>query len=150
MGSFANPVEEIDHVVVAQPDASVAGSGSDEVLLIGSVDVNVALTGIGVLRIETFEPEDPREHEILFSSLLRNLSGGQTAAEDHSCRGVLADLLSYPEASGGCPETPLLESESEPRCRDGPGRRHGAPFDHLQTLTGRVHEKVALGVALGV
>lgn len=114
MGSLVNPVEQIDHVVVPKADASVAGRGSDEVLLIGSVDVNVALTGIDVLRIESFKPEDPSEHEILFPSLIRNLSGRNTAAEDHPLRGPIADLLRYPEASRGSPETPFLESESEP------------------------------------
>lgn len=103
MGSFANPVEEIDHIVVAKPDASVAGRGSDEVLLIGSVDVNIALTGIGVLRIESFKPEDPCEHEILFPSLFCNLSGLNTASEDHPSRGAISDLLRYAEASRGCP-----------------------------------------------
>lgn len=114
MGSLVNPAEEIDHVVIPQADASVAGRGSDEVLLIGSVNVNVALTGIGILRIESFKPEDPGEHEILFPSLFRKLSGRNTATEDHPCRGALADLLRYHEASRGCPETPLLESKSEP------------------------------------
>lgn len=114
MGSLVNPAENIDHIVVPKADASVAGRGSDEVLLIGSMDVNVALAGVGVLRIESFKPEDPGEHEILFPSLFRNLSGRNTAAEDHSCRCALADLLGYPEASRGCPETSLLESKSEP------------------------------------
>lgn len=114
MGSHVNPVEEINHVVVPNTNASVAGRGSDEVLLIGSVDVNVALTAIGVLRIESFKPEDSSEHEILVPSLFRNLSGRNTASEDHPCRGALADLLRYPEVSRGCPETPLLESDSEP------------------------------------
>lgn len=114
VGSLVNPVEQNDHVVVPKTNTSVAGRGSDEVLLIGSVDVNVALTGIGVLRIESFKPEDSSEHEILVPSLFRNLSGRNTASEDHPCRGALADLLRYPEASRGCPETPLLESESEP------------------------------------
>ena len=114
MGSLVNPAEKIDHIVVPKADASVAGRGSDEVLLIGSMDVNVAVAGIGVLRIESFKPEDPGEHEILFPSLIRNLSGRNTAAEDHPCRCALADLLGYHEASRGCPETSLLESKSEP------------------------------------
>lgn len=150
MVSFANPVEEIDDVVVPKADASVAGWGSNEVLLIGSVDINVALTGIGILRIKTFEPEDSREHEILIPSLFRNLSGRNTASEDHSCGGALADFLRYPEASRGSSETPFLESESEPRCRDGPGGRDDFSLDHFQDLTGHVDEEVALRVGLVV
>ncbi len=114
MGSLVDPVEQIDHVVVPKADAPVAGWGSDEVLLIGSVDVNIALTGIGVLRIESFKPEDSSKHEILFSSLFCNLSGLNTASEDHPRRGAISDLLRYAEASRGSPETPFLESESEP------------------------------------
>ena len=37
-----DPIKKVDHIVVAEPDAPVAGGCADQLLLIGSVQIDVA------------------------------------------------------------------------------------------------------------
>ncbi len=43
---------EIEHVVVTHADATVAGWGADEFFLVGAMDVDVAIEGVGVVFLQ--------------------------------------------------------------------------------------------------
>ena len=143
-------VIEIDHLRVPEPDASMAGRCPDEVLPVGAVKVNVAVTGVGIVRIESLQPEDPREDQVLVAPVRPDpgkLSGGDPALEDHSGRGLIPDLFADPEASRGGAETSRLGTESEPRCRDIPFPGNESSLEENDFLSGNNNDQSLFGIA---
>ena len=51
-------IVELDDILILHPDASMGGGRTDQVFVIGSMDVDVAVVGIGVLGIEPVEAKD--------------------------------------------------------------------------------------------
>lgn len=70
----------------------MAGGRPDEFLLIGSMDVDVAITGVAILRIDPIKPENTTQDQIFITSRGGNHSGGLTALEAHPCLGLSSEL----------------------------------------------------------
>ena len=62
--TFVHKVEQLDHVVVAHANATVAIGRADLVLMLRPVDVNETLPRIRVLFFETVQPKNARSHEV--------------------------------------------------------------------------------------
>ena len=60
----------------------MTGRCAKQCLLIGSMNVDVALLGVGVTFIQTRQPKYPRENQILIATLRGDLPGSQAALED--------------------------------------------------------------------
>ena len=128
----------------------MTGRGPDEVLPVGAVKVNVAVTGVGIVRIESLQPEDPREDQVLVAPIRPDpgkLSCGDPAFKDHSGRGFIPNLFADPEASRGGAETPCLGTESEPRCRDIPFPGNESSLDENDFLSGNNDNQSLFGIA---
>ncbi len=54
---------------------------SDQVFLVGSMDVNIPVTRVGVGRLQAIEPQNPGEHAVLLPAWNAHLSGRHTALE---------------------------------------------------------------------
>jgi hypothetical protein len=54
--TFLDMIEEVRHFGIPQADATVAGWTSNQILAIGSVEIDVTASGIGILRIESLQP----------------------------------------------------------------------------------------------
>ena len=73
--SFADPnrradgcqIEELDDGGIFHADAAVARGAADACFVIGAVDVDVAVKGVGIVRLRAMQPKDAGEHEITLS-----------------------------------------------------------------------------------
>src|SRR5581483_4431256 len=61
---FLDQIEELDHVRIAHPDATVTVRRADRALVFRSVNVNKSVVRIRVALAEAIEPHDPRSDEI--------------------------------------------------------------------------------------
>ena len=115
-----NPVEEIDHVLPLQADAATARGRSDLFLVIGSMDVDVAIEGIEILRIEAFETEDAGKNQIVMTLLTVPGAIRFAATEDGVGRSAFANLVAYPETPGRRAITSLIKAHPLGGRGDGP------------------------------
>ena len=63
--AFLDEVEQLDHVVVAHANTTVAIGRADLVLVPRAVDVNKAVTRVGIVFFETVQPKNARGDQIL-------------------------------------------------------------------------------------
>lgn len=140
LGTLGDAVEEFGHVAVIHADAAVGGGLADEVFLVGAVDVDVPVEGIGVLWIKALEPQDSCEDEIRV--LLVGIfgrpdgSGPVTFLEDGAAGEVGADFLRDAEATGRCAAASGLGADPESGCRDGVCLGEGIALPDLERLIG--------------
>jgi hypothetical protein len=54
--AYVNSLKKIAHFVVPQADATMTGRESNQMFLIGSMNVNIPLTGIAIFGIKSLQP----------------------------------------------------------------------------------------------
>ena len=58
LGSVRDFLKQINHISIGQADTAMARRGTDMILAVCAVDVDIALQGIRVFLIKTVEPQD--------------------------------------------------------------------------------------------
>ncbi len=114
-------IEELHNVGIPHAHAAMAGRGADQPLLVRAVDVDVALAGIGVFRIQPVEPEDAGEDFVLLAAFFRNLAGRKPGLENRARRGTVANLLGDAKSPGGRLVAAGFRPQPEPRRGNGIG-----------------------------
>lgn len=148
--SHRYPPEEIDYVIVTQADAPVTGGGADQILPVGSVEIDVTIARADILRIEPFEPEDARQDQILLSAWSADCARRDAVLENAPRRGSLADFFADPEAARRGAQASLLRAKAELRGGDIPGCRDGPVLEKIRDLTGDVdHQELVFGKTHG-
>ena len=98
-GADGDEIVELGHVGIPKADTAGAGGLADEVLAIGTVDVDVAVFARFVVIFLSVEPENASEDQILF---FHRIGGFPDAAGGFACNkvgsrfSVIADLLTDP------------------------------------------------------
>jgi hypothetical protein len=131
-------VKKIGHLGIPEADATVARSGANEVLAVGSVEIDIAVPGVGILRVESFEPKDPCQDKILLSPRGRDVTCGDAAFENTPQGGPLANFLADPESSCGCPEAAFLSPDAEFGSGNVPGLDDGPVFKEINPLAAHI------------
>ena len=108
-----NPGEKFYDIAVAEPDASVAGWGSDAVFLISSVEVDEAIFCIGICGVKTLQPEDSGEDAVFFGAGRGDGSGVDPVLEYRPKRCSLPKFLSNPKPAGRGLEASWFKSETK-------------------------------------
>ena len=124
------------------PHAAVAGGRAELRFGIRAVDVDVAVEGVRVLRVESVEPEDARLDVILFIALLTDESGRDAADENLARRRAVAMFFRDAEASGRRAIRARLRAESEARCGDDVAADERVVFDEVERLRRNVDAEV--------
>ena len=100
--SFGDEIEKFGDGGVGHADAAVAGGCAERVLVIGAVDVDVAIEGVLVVGIEAVEPEDAGLDEIAGIGGVADLAGGDAGFEDGAEGSAGADFFGdFEMAEGG-------------------------------------------------
>ncbi len=92
-------IEKLGDIPVPHPHATVARGLADQLLVVGSVNVNVASEGVRVVLLQTIQPENPRHHEIL---CLEHFFGNIDDLPALKCtrgREIVADLFRNPKSA---------------------------------------------------
>jgi len=91
----------------------VAGWSAYFVFMFRAVNVNETISGIGIVLLQTVQPEDSRHNQILRGR--QRISGFQRHATLKNRAGgrVAANFFRYAEAPGRCFHAALLGSDSE-------------------------------------
>ena len=113
----------------------MTGRSPDQLLLISSMDVDIAVTGVAVLRIEPLQPEDATQDEILVTAWGGNHSGGFSSLEAHPGGGIPAELCVNPKAADRCPKAPFLSPKTILGSGDGIGKDGPIGLLKIQTLS---------------
>ena len=95
-GADGDKIVELDHVGVAETNASGTRGGADEILAIGSVDVDIAILAGAVVGLFAVKPEDAGEDEVLFLDWVGGFpdtARGFASNKVGSGFGMIADLL---------------------------------------------------------
>lgn len=94
---------------------------ADERFLIGAVDVDVSVAGIGVVSLLALEPEDPGQNEVVVNLrvFLLPLPHRFPPAKDRAARLTVSNLLLDPESTERRAVTALLTTGSVPGGGDG-------------------------------
>ena len=79
----------------------MGSGGADEVFLVGAVEVDVALVGVGVFFFSAVEPEDTGEDGVVFLRVGCPDAGGASAFERGEEGGTVADFFTDDELAGG-------------------------------------------------
>ena len=119
----------------------MARGSSDQILTVGSVEIDVATLRVGILRIDSFEPEDPRQNKVLVASVGGDLPGPYAALENAPQRGRIANLLADPETSDGCLEAAFLCSKTELGSGNPPRMGDGPIPDEINSLVADFHDQ---------
>ena len=116
----------------------MAGGRPDEFLLIGSMDVDVAVTGVAVLRIDPIKPENATQDQIFISPRGGNHSGGLTALEAHPRRGLPSVLSVDPKVPRRSLKASLLCPKSILGGGDGVGNGSSILLEQIESLGGDI------------
>ncbi len=108
-------IEEPYNVFISHADASVAGRSPDQILLIGAMDVDVAILGIGIFRLQTFEPENAGSDQITLTRPVQLAISRFPADKDRIDRLILADFFRDPKSANRCLPAAHFGSQAEPR-----------------------------------
>jgi len=132
-------IEELNDVLISQPHASVAGWLADQVFSIGAVNVDEAISGVGILLIETLQPENTREHSIVLATWSPHLACGKAAAENAPRLGCISMFLKNAKSSGGCLEASWFRPEAELGSRDRPRLDRDTIREKMKGLVRDIH-----------
>ena len=107
--------EQFDHILVAHPHAAVTRGRADFVLVFGAMNVNVTVTRIRVVLVQSVEPQNARCHQVLrrrrrFVGLKRN-----AAYKNGPVWHVASDLRRHAKTADRRFEAPLLRPDTESR-----------------------------------
>src|SRR5690242_5044601 len=96
----------------------MAGRSADLILVLGPMNIDEAVAGIGVVVVHAIEPHNPGHNEVVgrWERVLR--AEGYSAAKDSAVRHVSPDLLGNSKVAGRSFETAFLGSNPEPRTRN--------------------------------
>lgn len=114
-------VKQLNHICVAHSNATVARRLTDFVLVPRPVNVNEAIAGIGVVFVQTIQPQNPRHHQILRGRERIVRPKRHAAAKNRSVRRIAADLFCDPKSAGRRFEAALFG----PNPKTGSGYRVG-------------------------
>ncbi len=93
-------VVEFDDVVIGEADAAAARGRAEFLLLIGAVEVDVAVEAVRVLRLQAADADHPGEDEVLFTDVAALPLADRFARDEDGAGGhAVADLLRDDEAS---------------------------------------------------
>lgn len=91
----------------------MAPGGTDLVLVVGAVNVNVAVVRVRVPRLDAIEPQNARHNQIVFTQHLLRRFHRFAALENRSGRHPAADLFCDPELSGRRFEAAFFRAQAE-------------------------------------
>ena len=91
----------------------MAGRLSDQMFLVGSVDIDLAVAGVPIRVLESLEPEDAGEDPVLFPARLRDFSGRQAAFKNRPSGGLPTKFSTDSEPPERGPETSGRGTEAE-------------------------------------
>ena len=113
--ALVNQVEQFNYIRIPHSHTTAAGGRADLVLVLGAVNVDVAVARIGIVLVQSVEPYDPRHDQILG---LRNLFNGlkrHAASKNSAARGVGPNLLRDTETPGWRFHASHFRANAEPR-----------------------------------
>lgn len=91
--AFRDLIVEIDHIHAAHADTAITSGTTDQLLLRGAVDVNVAAVGISGFFLGACQPKDAADNRIAAGSIGSNHFASWLAAfKNHSGRQSFADF----------------------------------------------------------
>lgn len=108
--AFLGPVEELDHFLVSKLNTACAGERADFVLVIGAVEIDVALVGVAtgalvVPRFQSFQPKDAGSDEVFlllrFWQIPVAFADVDASFENGPDKGAVADLFGDSVEAGG-------------------------------------------------
>lgn len=118
-GAFRHEIEEFHDLVVPHAHASVAHGLSEEIFLVGAVNVDVAVMRVGIVLIQAHKPEDTTEDEVLLAFITQSpFSDGLPPFENGAQGGFMAKLLTDLELSQGRAIAPFLTTRAIGGCRN--------------------------------
>lgn len=115
---FIDQLKQLNDVRVAHPNTTVTGRGADLVLMLGPVDINESVAGVGVMVVNAIKPENSRHHQIVGGGQRILRPKRDPAAKDCSMGHVAANLLRDSEIARRCLEAAFLGANPETRARD--------------------------------
>lgn len=111
-------IEKLDNVCISHADAAVAVSLANFVFVLRAVDVNETIAGVGVVRLDSLQPENARENEIVRPRKRIIRSERNATDEDRAVRHSLADLVTDAKFSERCFVAARFGAGTEARSRD--------------------------------
>lgn len=106
-------IEKLDYVRIAHSNAAVASRFSDPVLVVGSMNVNVSLIGIAVVRVHPVEPENPRHDQIAPGRQFLLHLGWLAALKHRPDRQAAADFFGDAKPAGGRFHASLFHTQTK-------------------------------------
>jgi len=91
--SFGDEIEKFGDIGIGHADATVGGGCAELVLVIGAVNVDVAVESVEVLGIEAVEPEDAGLDEVGGIGGVAGLAGENAGLEDGAEGSASADFF---------------------------------------------------------
>ncbi len=145
-GSLGDAFKEIHHVVVVQADATMTGRAPNPIFLIGAMKIDVTIACVRIMRVESLQPENPGEDEILLPSGPRENAGGQTSLEDHPDGFSLTNFLADSKISGRRAKASIAVSQAEFRGGNRVGTKNfSRPGMEIALLTGNEYHDFGRG-----
>jgi len=92
-GSVFDQLEQTYNVLVAHTDTAVAGGLTDEMLLVGTMDIDIAFPSILIMRLEPIEPDNTGGNEIAFFFPVRGRRRRNSPAKNRVQWLVAPDFL---------------------------------------------------------
>ena len=119
----------------------MTGRSPDQLLLISSMDVDIAVKRVAVLRIEPLQPEDATQDEILVTAWGGNHSRGLSSLEAHPCGGISSELCVNPKAASWSSKAPFLSPQTILGGGDWIGKDGPIGLLEIQALSAHIQDK---------
>jgi len=134
------------NIPISHPDTSVAAWLPNQLLVVGSMNVDVAVPGVGVALFEALKPENAGDDEVIGAPGAfegDDFPRGDPAFEDHPERGFVTDHLGNGEMAQGGLEASRLRPEPETGAGDRKTRQKRPLFEEVEALRGNIYPDFA-------
>src|SRR5205823_1833192 len=130
LGADTHVFVQIDDVIRTHPNTPVTRGHTDEPFLRSSVNVDIAVKGICVLRLEPAQPENSCDDWIATGRIWQDsFSGAASILEHCTRRRVVPDFFCDLQLAQGSVTTSLPVTEPELGCRDPINSHHVATIE---------------------
>ena len=92
-------LEQVDHIEIVHPHATLAGGQPEPRFGVGAMDVDVTLEGIGVVCVQPLEPQDTRLYVVFRIVLTPNFPSCHSRLEDGPRLRAITMLFRDPKAA---------------------------------------------------
>ena len=107
---------------------------ADAVFMLGTMNINEAFFGIGIMRIEPVQPQNPRSNQILCVRQWLTRPQSDPASEHGAAGHAVANFLCYLETAEWGFVASDFSSHAKPRARDGIRPRRLVTTSHSEGL----------------